>query len=353
MSLTSVGSLFSQMQKDHGGNIGGFDLKQPDLERIPSGLFPLDLALGGGIPRGKMTLIYGPESSGKSNLVFSLIREHQRLFPDLRCVFFDVEHAFQRDWAERLGVDCEKLLVIRPNYVEQVVDMVEGLLLAEDCGMVAIDSLAMMQTMNEMDSSAEKAMVGTGGLACNKLVKKTTRALMEAEKNGFFPTLIYVNQIRFKVGVMYGDPETLPGGKGQLFQAALRMRLYGKDEKAKGGSDKMPSLKTTSVVLKKWKCPVVATHAEWSMVTVPFDYYKVGDCADWNTVSAFLRQFGWLYKHEKQGHGWMFKEENFKTLEAVRQSIYSDREKEMSIKTEIIKQALTETTLSETGGSNA
>ena len=137
-----MADFLQQLQKDHGEEIGSFGGELVEADRIPTGLFPLDLASAGGFPRGSASTIYGPESSGKTNIVLRAIAMHQLLWPDDVCVFFDIENSLRPGLGEQLGVNTDKLVVIQPNYGEQMVDMAESALLTEDCGIVAIDSLA-------------------------------------------------------------------------------------------------------------------------------------------------------------------------------------------------------------------
>ena len=118
----SIADVLQGFQKTLGESVGSFDWKMGTVDRIPTGLFPLDLALGGGFPRGKSTTIFGPESSNKTNIVLSAIRMHQMLWPDKICVFISIE-GFDPTWAKVMGVDVSKLLVVQPSYAEQVVDM--------------------------------------------------------------------------------------------------------------------------------------------------------------------------------------------------------------------------------------
>ena len=206
-ATVSAAELLAGFQKDMGESVGSFGGSLANSDRIPTGLFPLDLALGGGFPRGRCSIIYGPESSSKTNIVLRAIASHQMLWPDKINVFFDIENSFDPDWAAQLGVQTDRLIVIKPGYAEQCVDMAESFLYSEDCGIVAIDSLAALVTTGELEASAEKGAFGGASMVTGKLARKTTLALQEAEKQGRYPSLFYVNQTRFKMGVMFGDPE--------------------------------------------------------------------------------------------------------------------------------------------------
>ena len=322
-TTVGVADLLKQFQKDKGEKVGSFGGALVNSDRIPTGIFPLDLALGGGIPRGKCTIIYGPESSNKTNIALLAIAQHQRMFPLLFCVFFDIEHSFDPAWARLLGVDTDKLLVISPEYAEQAVDMIESFLYADDCGMVVIDSLAALVTTSELEASAERANVGGASLVIGKLTRKTNVALAAAAKKELYPTLVYINQISYKIGVMFGDPETMPGGKKPLFQASLILRCYGKNKMDPKVSSVMPVLKEVSFILKKWKVPVLAASGKFEMATMAYDGLQIGQCDDMNTVSAYLKSFGQFEKADK-GKGWIICGEPYATIQPFTTKLYTD-----------------------------
>jgi len=347
-STTTAAELLAGFQKDYGESIGNFGGHLIDSTRVPTGMFELDLALAGGFPRGKCTIIYGPESSGKTNIVLLAIAQHQRIWPDKTNIFFDVENSFDPTWARKMGVDVSKLIVIRPSYAEQLVDMAESLLYTEDCGIVAIDSLAALITTQESDSSAEKANVGGSGLVTGKLVRKTTKALGEAEKEGRQPTLIYINQIRHKIGVMFGNPETQPGGNAPQYQAALRLRVYGKNITDPKISSVMPVAKEVTFVVNKHKCPILSAAGKFTMVTLPHGGLKVGQCDDYSTIAEYLKSFGMFEKHEKKG--WVIVGDHYDTQAAFKERFYSDDAFASEIRQAIIERMMKEGKLIEEGG---
>jgi recombination protein RecA len=350
-NTTSAAALLQAFQKEHGDSIGSFGGNLVDSDRVPTGMFPLDLALGGGFPRGKCSIIFGPESSGKTNLALLAIAQHQLLWPDKTCIFFDVEGSFDPVWARALGVNTDKLIVIRPSYAEQLVDMAESVLYTEDCGIVVIDSLAALVTTQELESSAEKANVGGTGLVTGKLVRKTTLALSEAEKAGRKPTLIYINQIRHKIGVMYGNPETQPGGNAPQFQAAIRLRVYGKNEMDSKVSSVMPIKKVTTFAISKWKAPILAASGKFEMVTLAHKGMPVGFCDDFNTVSEYLKTFGMFDKGEK-GKGWVILGDDYPTIQPFKDKLYGDKKFGADVRAAIIERLLKEGGLLE-GGDDA
>ena len=347
-TTVSMSGLLTQFQSDMGEGIGNFGGAHAQADRIPTGVFELDLAMGGGFPRGKCSIVFGPESSGKTNLVYLAIASHQRLLPELTCAFIDVEHAFDPDWFKALGGDPDKLLVISPAYAEQAVDIIESLLRAEDCGLVAVDSLAALVTTSEMESSAEKAVVGGAALVIGKLYRKTTIAMVEAEKAGRFPTLIYVNQITYKIGVMFGDPETTPGGTKPRHQSSMTLRLYGKNKLDPKVSATMPVFKETKFVIKKWKVPVLHASGEYDMVTYDHAGFHPGQCADFNAVAEYLKTFGDFAKDEKKG--WLILGEHYPTIEVFKTRYYDDKEFGQKVRQHIVTIMLNKGELLQDGG---
>lgn len=347
-ATTTAADLLASFQQEYGESIGSFGGQLVNSDRIPTGMFELDLALAGGFPKGKSTIIYGPESSAKTNIVLLAIAKHQLLWPDKTNVFFDVENSFDPQWAQKLGVDTQKLIVIRPSYAEQLVDMCESLLYTEDCGIVAIDSLAALITTAESEASAEKSLVGGSGLVVGKLVRKVTRALGEAEKAGRYPTVLYINQIRYKIGVQFGNPETQPGGNAPQYQACLRLRLYGKNVTDSKISSVMPVAKEVTFVVNKHKCPILYASGKFTMVTVPHKGLRVGQSDDFSSIAEYLKSFGEFEKAEK-GKGWVIRGELYDTQAEFKERFYNDEKFGNEIRQYIIDRMMKEGTLIEEG----
>ena len=337
--VVSVGSLVTSFQKDYGAESVKFGGNFADNERIPTGIFPFDLMIGGGFPRSRVSIIYGKESSNKTNLALLAIANHQRMWPNKTCVFVDVEHSFDPAWAKILGVDTETLLVIEPAFAEKVIDMVEGLLAAVDVGLIVIDSLAAMITTQEAEADATNMRPGGSSLIIGKLVRKVTVGIAEANKAGNFPTLIYINQTRSKIGVMYGDPEGMPGGKGPYFQANLIVRVYGKNEIDKTINKVMPAFKSVSASVIKFKTPILAMHSKFEMVLIPHKHFKIGDTRDFNTIKGYLEKLGYFEKKAK-GTGYVMLGDEFPTLTACEEKIYGDRDYGAEVRKELIRAML-------------
>lgn len=337
-SVGNMKEVLADFQKRYGAAAGNFGGLMPNAERVPTGLFPFDLATGGGLPRGRCTMVYGPEDSGKTSVVFATIAQHQRIWPELTCVYVAIE-PFDGPWAQKMGVDLSKLAVLYPSYAEEAVDMTEAALLADDAGLVAVDSLAAMITTAESEKSAEGATPGGSGLVTGKMVRKTTYALREAEKAGRSPTLLYINQVRHKIGVMYGSPETIPGGFAPLFQAQLRVRFYGKAIKDSKVSDKYPVRREVNFMLKKTKIPILADEGKFEMVTFPYDGLRIGETDDINTITNYLKEFGAMEKSKK---GWDILGVEYPTIQAFKDRVYTDRIFGAEIREALIQRMLEE-----------
>jgi len=291
--------LLFQFRKKYGEAIGGRDFKLPEPGRIPTGVWPFDIASGGGFPKGRITLVTGKESSLKTGLVLRGIAHYQRLHPDGTAVFVDFEGSTTSEWAAKMGVDTKRWIYLQPEYAEQGVDMFIAYLYASDVGFLAADSIAAMTTMQELKSTAEQATPGTQSRLVGEFVRKSVTGLLSVRSEGRMPVVVWVNQLRFKIGVMFGNPETVPGGEAQKYAAGLRVRLYGKNVEDKSVSKTMPVRKHVTGVIQKWKVPIIGTHFEYDMAMLPHDGMKVGECDDLHMQLGHLKDTGILEKTPK------------------------------------------------------
>lgn len=320
---SSAAEIMKAMQKEHGALVAkNGDENYITVERIPTGIFPLDLVLGGGFPMGRVSIVYGVESSNKTNICLKAIGVAQKIMPDKKAVFVDAEGAYDKKWATKMGVDVEKLIVVTPEYAEQAVDIIEAFLYATDVSMVVLDSIAALSSQNEIESSAEKMSVGGASLIIGKMFKKATVSFNRMRNQGLQPpALIGINQIRFKIGVMFGDPETQPGGNALKFASSMTIRCYGKNELDKKIHPVLPAYKVTSVIVKKWKVEVLATNAEFRMQMIDTADNKAGFVSDWNTLANYLKELDYLVKSKA---GWDFNGKTYKILDEIKAELYAD-----------------------------
>ena len=267
--------------------------------------------------------IYGPESSGKTTLALNAVAAYQARYPDNPCVYVDMENSLDPKWAAKLGVDVTRLQVVEPDFAEHVVDIIEGVLSADDAGLVVLDSIAAMVTLRESEQSAEKADVGGQALVVGRLMRKACVALKRARERGNYTGLICINQIRSKIGVMYGSPETTPGGNAPKFFAAMRIRTYAKPIVIATLTKEHPAKILCSITLKKWKVPIVAARAEWDMALLRHAGLEPGEVDNWPLLEKYLRAYG-LLKQIKGG--WELYGEVYKTLGACRTRVVQDAE---------------------------
>ncbi len=188
------------------------------IESIPTGSFGLDLALGiGGIPKGRITEIYGPESSGKTTLALSIIAQAQK--QGGVAAFIDAEHAFDPIYAKNIGVDIDNLLVSQPDYGEQALEIVETLARSGAVDVIVIDSVAALTPKAEIEGNMGDAQVGVQARLMSQALRKLTAAIHKMNT-----TVVFINQIRMKIGMMgYGSPETTTGGNALKFYSSVRL----------------------------------------------------------------------------------------------------------------------------------
>jgi recombination protein RecA len=315
-------AVLDALKKHYGEPIGSMGDSYGPPDRLATGIFPLDLACGGGFPYNRITLLYGPESCGKTLVGYKALAACQRIMKK-RAVLIDREDVYDRSWAAVQGVDVDDLIVIKPSNAEQVVDAVEGFLNAEDVGLVLLDSIAMSQPQKWIDAEAGTAMVGGNTQILSSLYTKAGAAITHRGWANNPVLFVVINQIRYKIGVMYGDPETMPGGVQPKFTASLILRFYGKKVTAKEVSNRMPSHLHVEGVIKKWRVPIFATSFEYDMALVPQGkFIKPGDVLDtWKTVGHYMQDFGLLTKAKGKWHACGY---STNTLDEMRDLYVSD-----------------------------
>ena len=211
----------SQIEKQYGkGVVMRLDSGQRiDVSAIPTGAISLDLALGvGGVPRGRVVEIFGPEASGKTTLALQIIANAQRLGGV--CAFVDVEHAFDTDYAEKLGVQLNNILVSQPDSGEQALDVTELLVRSNAVDAIAVDSVAALVPRAELEGEMGDTHVGLQARLMSQALRKLSGAISKSRT-----CVMFINQIRMKIGVVYGNPEVTPGGRALKFYSSVRIEL--------------------------------------------------------------------------------------------------------------------------------
>ena len=194
------------------------DAKKIDVQLIPSGSLSLDLALGGGYPKGRIIEIYGPESSGKTTLTLHAIAEIQK--QGGTAAFIDAEHALDPAYAKRIGVDIDNLLISQPDNGEQALEICETLVRSGAVDLIVVDSVAALVPQAEIDGDMGDAQMGLQARLMSQAMRKLTGIISKSKA-----TVIFINQIRMKIGVMFGNPETTTGGNALKFYASVRLDI--------------------------------------------------------------------------------------------------------------------------------
>lgn len=189
-----------------------------DIPKISSGSIGLDIALGGGLPLGRIIEIYGPEASGKTTLTLSIVAQAQKA--GMQCAFIDAEHALDPLYAKKLGVDIDTLLISQPDTGEQALQITEALTMSGAVGLIIVDSVAALTPKAEIEGEIGDSHMGLQARMMSQAMRKLTGAISNSQT-----MVIFINQIRMKIGVMFGNPETTTGGNALKFYSSVRLDI--------------------------------------------------------------------------------------------------------------------------------
>lgn len=230
MAGSEVGAILAQANSAYGADVARVAATLRRYEpRIRTGIFTLDLALAGGFLTSRGSMLYGEKSSGKTTTAMMVCVNAQIMYPDMVVAWIDVEGSFDVTWFEKLGGDPERLLLIEPETGEQAVDVAHAMLLSKEVSVLVTDSIAMLTPMKELDSSSEDSLPGIHARLIGNYIRKTNNALLKERHRGHRPVNLFINQFRMKVGLVFGDPRTLPGGKALEFATSQQIETKNKE----------------------------------------------------------------------------------------------------------------------------
>ena len=312
----------SQIEKQFGkGSVMKLgEFKAMEVESIPTGALSLDIALGiGGVPRGRIIEVYGPESSGKTTLALHVVAEAQKMGGE--AAFIDAEHALDPVYAKKLGVDIDNLIVSQPDTGEQALEITESLVRSGALDVIVVDSVAALVPKAEIDGDMGDSHMGLQARLMSQALRKLAGALNKTKT-----VLIFINQLREKIGVMFGNPETTTGGRALKFYASVRMDIR-KIENIKQDGEFKGSRVRVKVVKNKVAPPF--REAEFDVVYGE-GISKAGNILDMSVNLDIIEKAGsWFsYNGERIGQGRenvkKYLKENAEILEEVEEKVRED-----------------------------
>jgi recombination protein RecA len=318
-SHSSVDDVVREIRERFGeGSImklGG--IRKVDVDAIPTGSLALDIALGvGGIPKGRIIEIFGPESSGKTTLALHIVANSQK--KGGLCAYIDAEHALDPEYARRLGVKVDDLLISQPDTGEQALEIAESLVRSGGIEVVVVDSVAALTPRAEIEGDMGQQHIGLQARLMSHALRKLTATVAKTNT-----TVIFINQIRMQIGVMFGNPETTPGGKALKFYASVRIEVRRAAKIQKG--DQVIGSRTKSKVVKNKVAPPFRA-AEFDIMYNEGISYE-GDLINLGTAHGFVKKSGssFSYGGTRLGQGFdnakKFLKENTKVAAEIDKKI--------------------------------
>ncbi len=305
------------------------DKHQMTIETFSTGSISLDLALGGGVPKGRIIEIYGPESSGKTTLTLHMISEIQKTGG--MAAFIDAEHALDPEYAKRIGVDLDALLVSQPDSGEQALEIAETLVRSNAIDLIVVDSVAALTPKAEIEGDMGDSHMGLQARLMSQALRKLTAAISKSKT-----TVVFINQLRMKIGVMFGNPETTTGGNALKFYSSVRMEIRSVGKLEEGtGEDKAYTGTRVKVKVVKNKVAPPFKIAEFD-VMYNKGISRIGDLLDLAVKFEIVRKAGAFYSfgETKIGQG----RENTKTFLSDK----ANKDILQAIEKEVVKLAKTE-----------
>jgi len=268
------------------------------VETIPTGSLALDIALGaGGIPRGRITEIYGPEMAGKSTVAMHVIAQAQKIGG--LAAYIDVEHAMDPTFAQAIGISIDDLLISQPDTGEQALEICEALVRSNAVDIIVIDSVAALVPRAEIEGDMGDSLPGLQARLMSQALRKLTAAISRSRA-----AVVFINQLREKIGVVFGNPETTPGGRALKFYSSVRIELR-RTESLKQGGTIIGNRVKAKIVKNKIAPPFRVAEFDIIFSGAQIGISREGDILDLGTEAAIIKKQGafYSYKDQKMGQG--------------------------------------------------
>jgi recombination protein RecA len=336
-----VGDTVAAIRKKFGKNmlVTASDERVRTAHRIPSGIFQLDWALGGGWQAGRFNTVYGMKSVAKTSVMCKTVAEAQKLcalcfspktdsgkctcgsFRETVCAFIDIEGTFDAAWAKRLGVDTDKLLYSRPEYAEQSLDIFEALLREGDVDHIILDSIAFLTPLAEIQESVSKETMAVQARIMGKGIRKLVSALTHIKnEEGRMPTIFFTNQVRLKTGLVFGSPETQPGGLASQFANTSEVRLRAGKVEMDEATGK-PRHAIINFKVEKNKSSVPMMEGEFRLILADTETKKIGDVYEEDVMVELGQKFGLV---EGAGASWSCLGETYPGKSPIERRLLTD-----------------------------
>jgi len=270
------------------------------IKRLKTGIFNLDVAMGGGLPLHRISLFYGVKSGGKTTTALKVVAEYQKQFPKSEVVYIETENALNKDWMITCGVNLDKLILVSPSSAEETGDIINELIKKKTGCLIVVDSLAHLTPFDEKEKSVAEWQQGLLARILNKSLRKWVIEMNTIAEKETIPTILLINQVRQKIGVLYGDPETCPGGLGIGFVTSIEVRFWISGSSSyKYVTDKnAPDYVEIHFNIVKNKTFIPRIEGSWKLALRNHNGYIVGESIDVHDVIKAMVNYGYLKKEK-------------------------------------------------------
>lgn len=303
-------------------------------KKLKTGIFVLDLLLGGGIPLWKFSIFYGKESSGKTTIALKILNNFLQAYPELKAIYVDTEKTFDKQWANNFVTNFDNAFIAQPDYGEEAVDICVETFKQADFGLLIVDSLAQLIPVSDADKSAMEDTFASIPKLANKLLRKLLPILGYKQKQSIPSAIVILNQLTTNTNARgFQTPYKKPAGMLQNFVATVDVQCYAKDYKEVQG---IPAVVTHQFTIQKAKTTgaVAKRSGEYKMVLVPHDGYKTGDIIDDDVIISYGRKLGII----KQDAGWDVFGVKLKNLQELLEYVKQNKDVRKKLEDEIFKQ---------------